>query len=68
LYLRSLAFGKRRTKPGAAGARAIARKTGEQSGNPGTPLLSLPDQIGLQGHPHMAPGPNFLAQSHHRFG
>jgi hypothetical protein len=68
LPLRSPAFVKRWTKPGAVGTCAITSKNGTQSGNPGTPLLSLPGQIVLQDHSLVAPSPDFPAQSHHRFG
>jgi hypothetical protein len=68
LPLRSPAFVKRWTKPGAVGTCAITSKNGTQSGNPGMPLLSLPGQIVLQDHSLVAPSPDFPAQSHHRFG
>jgi hypothetical protein len=68
LPLRSLAFGKRWTKPSAVGTCAITSKNGTQSGNPGMPLLSLPGQIVLQDHSLVAPSPDFPLQSYHRFG
>jgi hypothetical protein len=68
LPLRSPAFRKRWTKPGAVGACAITSKNGAQSGSPDTPLLSLPGQIVLQDHSLVAPSPDFPSQSHHRFG
>src|ERR1035437_5534110 len=68
LSLRSLTFGKRRTTPSAEGVRAVARKTGAQSGNPRTPLVGLADQVASQGHSGMARGYNLVSQPHRRFG
>src|ERR1035437_450338 len=68
LSLRSLTFGKRRPTPSAEGGRAVACKTGAQSGNPRTPLVGLADQVASQGHSGMARGYNLVSQPHRRFG
>jgi hypothetical protein len=68
LPLLSPTFGKRWTIPCAVGTCAITSKSGTQSGNPGTPLISMPGQGVLQDHSLVAPSPDFPAQPHHRFG
>jgi len=68
LPLLSPAFGERWTKPGAVGASAIANKSGTQSGNPATPLVSLPGQILLQYRSRAPQSSDFPLQPHHRFG
>jgi hypothetical protein len=68
LPLLSPAFGKRWAKPGTVGACAIANKSGTQSGNPATPLLSLPGQILLQNRSRVPQSFDFPLQPHHRFG
>jgi hypothetical protein len=49
------------------GARAVARKTGAQSGNPGAPLAGLADQAGSHGHSGMARGHDLVSQPRHGF-
>jgi hypothetical protein len=68
MSLGSPAFEKRWTKPNPVSARAGARESGAQRGNPGAQIAGLADQVAPQGHSHLAQSRHFLLQSHRCFG
>ena len=65
--LSSPAFRERRTKPGAAGARAITHKSGAQCGDLCAPLVHLAGQVASQNHSGLVQGHNLISQPGHRF-